>query len=295
MSERSLAALTQIGDDRRVLVLRMVQEQFHRDSEDRPIREGRTPATLLREGEIEYRTCPYAGSRHVNERPMNMSALRQTSAHWDEVIDAVAALRTAYTEARGGYRRDVMDIWRVSQLGSALPWFYILREGTTCPAFAAALSKATLGVGIWGWRVFVNLLAERTTVPHFTSQMILDTAESTGTLLSDTEVCSASDKMLLKFFDPFTVENVRVVGAGGVARLVEAKDEVLRFGSHYIAFKQWLWLYWLARRALYADIETALGPQPELEERMDATAEPPDFFVLEPANVGELSLEGRAP
>ena len=272
----------------------MVQEQFHRDTEDRPIREGRTPASELRAGEIEYRTCPYAGSRYLNERPMNMSALRQTSTHWDEVIDAVGALRVAYTEARGVYRRDVMDIWRVSQLGSALPWFFILREGTTCPAYAAALSKATLGVGIWGWRVFVNMLAERKPVPCFTSQMILETAEATGTLLSDTEVCSASDKMMLKFFDPFTALDVRVAGVGGVARLVEAKDEVLRFGSHYIAFKQWIWMYWLARRALYADIELALGPQAALEERMDPTGEPPDFFVVEPANIGAMPLEGRA-
>src|SRR5688500_12719854 len=113
----------------------MVQEQFHRDTEDRPIREGRTPPSELREGEIEYKTCPYPGSRYMNGRPMNVSALRQTSTHWDEVIDAVAALRVAYTEARRGYRRDVMDIWRVSQLGSALPWFFILREGVTCPAY----------------------------------------------------------------------------------------------------------------------------------------------------------------
>jgi hypothetical protein len=68
-----------------VLVLRMVEERFHRDAEGRPIREGRTPPELLAEGEIEYRPCPYTGSRYLNERPMNVSALRQTSAHWDEI------------------------------------------------------------------------------------------------------------------------------------------------------------------------------------------------------------------
>jgi hypothetical protein len=272
----------------------MVEERFHRDDEGRPIREGRTPPEVLREGEIEYRRCPYAGSRFQHANPMNVSALRQTSAHWDAILDAVAVLRRTYAAARGGYRADVWDVWRVSQLGSGLPWFFILREGATCPAYAAALSKATLGVGIWGWRVFVNMLAERKPVPFFTSQMILDTAEATGTLLSDTEVCSASDKMMLKFFDPFTAEQISVIGAGGVARLVEAKHEVLRFGSHYIAFKQWIWMYWLARRALYADIERALGPQPALAERMDPTGEPPDFFVVEPANIAEMPLDGRA-
>ncbi len=275
----------------------MVEEQFHRDVEGRPIREGRMPPQLLREGEIEYRQCPYAGSRYLNERPMNVSALRQTSAHWDEVVDAVALLRTAYAGARGGYRPDVMDIWRVSQLGSALPWFYILHDNATCPAYAAALAKATLGVGIWGHRVFVNMLIERELLGRFTSQMMLDTAEQTGTLVADTEVCAASDKMMLKFFDVFTADQVSVAGAGEVARIVAARDELLRFGAHYIAFKQWIWMYWLARRALYADLALALGPRPELSdliECMDPTPEPPDFSFVEPNAIGELGLEGRA-
>jgi hypothetical protein len=275
-----------------VLVLRMVSEQFHRDTEDRPIREGRTPRELLREGEIEYRQCPYSGSRYMSEKPMNMSALRQTSAHWDEVIDAVAFLRNAYAEASGAYRADVLDIWRVGQIGSSLPWFFILREGTTCPAYAAALAKATLGIGIWGWRVFVKMLAERTLVPRFTSQRMLETAEETETLISDYEVCAASDKMMLKFFDAYTAESVTVTGAGEVTKLAERRDEILRFGAHYVAFKQWIWLYWLARRALYEELITVLGEREELVERMDATAEPPDFSPLQAP--GELSLAARA-
>jgi hypothetical protein len=275
------------------LVLRMVQEQFHRDTDDRPIREGRTPSELVRPGEIEYRQCPYAGSRYMNARPMNVSALRQTSAHWDDLLDALALLRTAYTDARGGYRFDWLDIWRVGQLGSSLPWFFILRQGVTCPAYAAALSKATLGIGIWGWRLFVKMLSERKMIPRFTSQLMLETAEETDTLIADTEVCAAGDKMLIKFFDVLTVDTVTVKGAGEVADLVANRDEVLRFGSHYIAFKQWLWLYWLARRALYDDIQAALGPQPELAERMDPNGEPPDFFALAAPNMTELPLAAR--
>lgn len=60
-----------------LLVARMIEERFHRDVEDRPIREGRTPSEHLREGDIEYRTCPYAGARHQHANPMNVSALRQ--------------------------------------------------------------------------------------------------------------------------------------------------------------------------------------------------------------------------
>jgi hypothetical protein len=212
---------------------------------------------------------------------MNVSALRQTSAHWDEVLDALALLRAAYTEARGGYRADVLDIWRIGQLGSALPWWFILHEGVTCPAYVAALSKATLGIGIWGWREFVTMLTERKVVPRFTAQLMLDTAEANETLISDHEVCAAGDKMMLRFFEVLTADTVEVKGEGGVAQLAAApRAELLRFGSHYVAFKQWLWLFWLARRMLYDDIQTALGDKVSLDDFMDPTGEPPDFFAL---------------
>jgi hypothetical protein len=32
---------------------------------------------------------------------MNVSAMKQTGAHWDEIIDTLARLRASYTEARG--------------------------------------------------------------------------------------------------------------------------------------------------------------------------------------------------
>jgi hypothetical protein len=276
-----------------VLVLRMVEERFHRDAEDRPIREGRTPPEMLREGEIEYRRCPYSGSRSMHANPMNVSALRQISAHWDEVVDALTFLRGAYKEARSGYRADLMDIWRVSQLGSALPWFFILHQRTTCPAYAAALSKATLGVGIWSARLLVTTLAEGHAPSRYTAQMILETSEATGTLIADTEVCAASDRMMLKFYEP-VVDETPFTGAGEAAHLPRVRDEVVRFGAHYLAFKQWLWMYWLARRFLFEDVASVIGRRAELEELLDPEAEPPDFFLVQPERIAELPLAQRA-
>jgi hypothetical protein len=270
----------------------MVEERFHRDAEGRPIREGRTPPDQLADGEIEYKQCPYSGSRYLHANPMNVSALRQTSAHWDDVIDAVAVLREAYRAARGDYRADLMDIWRVSQMGSGLPWFYILRLGETCPAYAAALSKATLGVGIWGARVLVDRYGQAAR-GRFTAQEIYETSEANGTLIADHEVCAASDKMMLKFYEPF-VDTTKVVGAGAIARLLANREELLRFTAHYIAFKQWIWIYWLARRWLVQDLAAAIGPRDEHAEHLEPEAEPPDFFLLQPERPTELPLDHRA-
>jgi len=275
-------------------VARMVAERFHRDDEGRPIREGRTPAEYLAPGDIDYKPCAYPGSRAG--RPMNVSALRQAAAHWDEILDAQALLRVAYTQARGAYAPDVMDLWRVSQLGSALPWFFILR-GAVTPAFAAALSKVTLGMGILAQRLLAQTLAERWVAPALSARTLLELAESTQTLIGPSEVCSAPERMLEDYFEVFVTPSPVVRGTGGVAALVAARDDVLRFGAHYAGFKLVLWIYGLARRFVYADLEAALAGRvcaAELAALRDAPVEPPDFFSLEPEDPAAVPAAARA-
>ncbi|HEU4732180.1 MAG TPA: hypothetical protein VFT22_30000 [Kofleriaceae bacterium] len=272
-------------------VLRMVEERFHRDDEDRPLREGRTPPELLRPGEIEYRPCPYPGSRQASGRAMNVSALRQTSAHWDEIAAALGLLRAGYAEVRGGFGPDVMDLWRVSQLGSALPWFHVLR-GEPLPAYAAALSKATLGTGILAQRLIRKMLEERWLPPPLTTPALLALAESTGTLVGEAEVCAAPDKMIARFLDVL-VGGAPSPGIPIVDRLSAERDRLLSFGASYCGFKLAVWLYWQARRFLYADLR-ARGGGPAVQALLDAPCEPPDFFVIEPADPAAVPVALRA-
>jgi hypothetical protein len=265
----------------------MVEERFHRDEEGRPLREGRTPPELRRPAEIEYRPCPYPGSRQVAGRPMNVSALRQTSEHWDEIIAALGFLRTAYAGLRGGYGPDILDLWRVSQLGSALPWFHVL-AGEPLPAYAAALSKATLGTGILAQRLLLRMLAEAWMPPPLTARALAELAESTGTLVGETEVCSAPDRMIARFLEVLVGEpgepEAPLPGpapSAAIERLVAARDRVLGFGASYAAFKLAMWLYYQARRFLYADIAAARGDA-VVRALLEAPCEPPDFFVIEP-------------
>jgi hypothetical protein len=255
-------------------VVRMIEERFHRDVEDRPIREGRTPPEFLRDGDIEYKTCPYSGSRAG--KPMNASALRQAGVHWDEVLDALAWLRTAHDNALGVTTPTIWDIWRTSQLGSALPWFFLLRDEPV-PGYAAALSKMTLGMGIWSQRMFVKSLTEGWTPGHLTAERILELAEASGTLVGDTEVCSGGDKMLLRYFDVH-------VGAASPGKLAVPHEEFLRFGAHYASFKLVVWIYYLARRFIYADAGTA---------EFATSVEPPDFFIVEPGNLRDVIPQQR--
>jgi hypothetical protein len=275
----------------------MVEERFHRDDEGRPLREGRTPDELRRPGEIEYRACPYAGSRQQPGLVMNVSALRQTSAHWDELVETLGFLRTAYAEARGGYGPDVMDLWRVSQLGSALPWFFVLR-GEPLPAYAAALSKATLGTGILAQRLMQRMLVERWLPPPFTAPALVALSESTGTLVGATEVCSAPEKMIARFLE-IIVAGTPGGGVAAVEPLIAQRDRVLGFGATYCGFKLVVWLYYQARRFLYADLAaahegTAHPCGAELRALLDAPCEPPDFYVIEPDHLAAVPPALRA-
>jgi hypothetical protein len=254
-----------------MLIVEMIEARGLRDVEGRPLREGRTPAELLREGDIEYKTCPYSGSRLG--KPMNASALRQMGAHWDEACATLASLRAAHDRVLGVTEPGLMDIWRTSQLGSALPWWHHFR-GEVVPAHVAALAKATLGQGIWAQRVLVKTMTDGWSPPPLTPASMLELAELSGTLVGETEVCSGGDKMLLRFFDV-------LVGANAAAPVA---DELLAFGAHYANFKLLMWIYFLARRFLWADAGVQL----------DSAVEPSDFFIVEPANLAEVTREQRA-
>lgn len=271
-------------------VLRLVEESHHRDDEGRPIREGRTPPAYLRPGDIEYKPCHYPGSRHL-ANPMNVSALRQASEHWDEIVDATAFVRARYAEIRGTFGPDIMDVWRVSQLGCALPWYFILDRGEVAPAYAAALSKIALGTALLSHRLLQDALVERWLPPPLTADILHELAESTGTLLAETEVCAAPAKMIVDFLEVLVGGTPR--GIGGVARLVAERDAVLRFGAHYANAKLLLWIHFLARRFLYADLAHARSDLPELAALLDAPCEPPDCFLVEPPSPAGVPLPVR--
>lgn len=272
-------------------VVRLVEEQFHRDDEGRPLRESRTPPQLLRPDEIELRPCPYPGSRQRAPRPMNVSALRQTTAHWDELAGALGWLRTAYAEQRGAYGPDVMDIWRVSQLACALPWLFAL-GGEPLPAYAAALSKAALGTGILAQRLMQKMLTEQWVPPPLTTPTLLELAEATGTLVGEAEACAAPEPLIVRFLDVL-VAGRPTPGLPAIDALLARRDRVLGFGATYSAWKLALWLYYQARRFLYADL-AAVHDSAELRGLLDAPCEPPDFFVIEPPHPAAVPAAVRA-
>lgn len=275
------------------LLLRMLEERHHRDADDRPLCEVRTPPEHLRPGDLIHRACPYPGSRHG--RPMNVAALAQMSSHWDDVVDTLAVLRTRYAAARPEAAPELLDVWRVSQFAASLPWFFLLRRDQPIPGFAAALAKATQGVGLWAQRILVERLAGGP-APAMTAAAIAASAEATGLLVGEVEACAGSEAMIRRFLEALLTGRPRAEGPA-VAALAAAGDEVERFAAHYTNLKLVWWLLALARRFVYADLAAAvpaghpLGAA--LVELRDGPGDPPDFFLVGPADPAAVARPVR--
>jgi hypothetical protein len=275
------------------LLLRMLEERHHRDADDRPLREVRTPPEHLRPGDLIHRACPYPGSRHG--RPMNVAALAQMSSHWDDVVDTLALLRTRYAAPRPEAAPELLDVWRVSQFAASLPWFFLLRRDQAIPGFAAALAKATQGVGLWAQRVLVERLAGGP-APAITAAAIAASAEATGLLVGEVEACAGSEAMIRRFLEALLTGRPRAEGPA-VAALAAAGDEVVGFAAHYTNLKLVWWLLALARRFVYADLAAAvpaghpLGAA--LVELRDGPGDPPDLFLFGPAEPAAVARPAR--
>jgi hypothetical protein len=211
-------------------------------------------------------------------------------------------LQQGYARGRGGYGPDLRDIWYVSQLGSSLPWFFILRGGVPPPPYAAALAKTALGTAILSQCSIVKMLGERSAggarstpegeygsierwpPPPLTAASLMELAELSGTLVGESEVCAAPDRMIEKFCE--VLVPAAPADAGARCGLGPRVEEVLAFGSSYAAFKIVVWIYFLARRFLYADAG--------LVAELDRPCEPPDFFLLEPRDHRAVPPASRA-
>jgi hypothetical protein len=78
----------------------------------------------------EWRTCPHAGSRYQDDRPMNVTALKSMGKHWTQMMVALLRIREAYLhrfpKARHGWT--VGDLERLSTLVLTVPAYLLMRE-----------------------------------------------------------------------------------------------------------------------------------------------------------------------
>lgn len=119
---------------------------FALDADGRQVGEANVfPPSLRLDAPTEWRTCPYAGSRYQEARPMNITALRAMRAWWPQMMTLLVAARSAYLArfpaARSGWT--VGHVERFATLVLALVSYQVMRghDGVAGAPLHPALSS----------------------------------------------------------------------------------------------------------------------------------------------------------
>ena len=180
------------------------------DDDGRPVGEQRAPA-LYEATPTELKRCPYPGSRNHHERPMNLSALRQMTQSWPQILVALAGWQRKYAERTPRTSYDYFDLWKVCFQASALPvyWMYENAPRTPdarVPVFASAVYKVLLGiVGVAGELAMMESLRKRhllVRLSHrgplyaFSPSAFHEYVEVKQQLIGAKEVCAGPKKLI---------------------------------------------------------------------------------------------------
>lgn len=124
------------------------------DAEGRQVGEANVfPPGLRIDAPTRWRTCPFPGTRHRSDRPMNVTALRSIRAQWPVILDALRRIRAAYLRRfpDAAAQWTVGHLERMTTLALAVPAYALMKaddpvaQGALHPALAS-LFRVTDGV-----------------------------------------------------------------------------------------------------------------------------------------------------
>jgi len=178
---------------------------FH-SQDGRQIGENNTgPERYREEIETEHRTCTFEGSR--NGLPINVTALRQVMAAWDDSLQFTTLLRNDYIRRRklGTPRLNLRQGYVFSKLGAAYAAYLARRKDnpiTSLPRLETAFF--TLGVGVF---MVVRTFMEKGDLSvldeePLSAEALYEMADSSRTLISaDGKGCAGSKRLILDYLD----------------------------------------------------------------------------------------------
>lgn len=179
------------------------------DADGRQVGEANVyPKALRLDVPTNWRACIYAGTRHMDVKPMNVTALKGMRAHWGPMMAAILRIREAYLrrfpQARNGWT--VGDLERLSTVILALPTYQLMRthggveNGKLHPALSS-LFRVTDGVRMTMHQMLFIPIGEPTTHPDepMNAQGILDYAERNYSFHSEFGVCAGPRAMMEEF------------------------------------------------------------------------------------------------
>ncbi|MEJ7602165.1 MAG: hypothetical protein WKG01_29985 [Kofleriaceae bacterium] len=171
------------------------------DTEGRPLCEGHARRGTGGQATLEYATCSYRDARHEHSRPMNASALAQTTAHWEDLIGVLAWLAEEHADLpQLGKPGHVVAFYQRVSLMFAIPLCAaIARPGKRIAPAIASAWKATLGFQSIAQRLVIDTLFDDR--GELTGDQIYQLALRDGSLVGRREVCAGSPRMIVAAAD----------------------------------------------------------------------------------------------
>jgi len=246
------------------------------------------PRPLRVEVPTRWRTCIYPGSRYLDDKPMNVSALKAMRAHWNAVMCCLLRVRAAYLErfpaARAGMT--VGDVERLSTLVLAVATYPLVKNdgrvanGELHPVLSA-MFRVTDGLRMTTHQMLFVPVAEATVSPdtRITAAEIHQYAERNYSLHSTQGVCAGPTAMIEQFLRVL-VEGAEQAQFGNVAldapvqRAIDDMEPAFDYGllglqAHAAVFSLWpIMTRTYARMAQLA--QDWIGPRSETLAHLDA-------------------------
>ncbi|NOT11715.1 MAG: hypothetical protein HOP23_07795 [Methylococcaceae bacterium] len=181
------------------------------DAEGRQIGEANVfPKALRFEIPTEWRICPYPGSRYLDERPMNITALKCMRTNWSQMMVALLQIRNAYLQRfpLGPEGWTVGRLEAFSTLVLAVPTYLLMRHrqrvpnGELHPALSS-LFRVTDGLRMIMHQMIFVPFGEPTRPAHtpITSTEIYEYSERNHAFSSEHGVCAGPKPMIDEFLN----------------------------------------------------------------------------------------------
>ena len=208
------------------------------DSEGRQVGEANVfPKSLRIDVPTEWRSCPYPGSRYMDERPMNVTALKSMRTCWPQMMVALLHIRNAYLQRyplmRHGWT--VGGLEALSTLVLAVPTYLLMRKhkrvlnGELHPALSS-MFRITDGLRLTMHKMIFVPFVEPTLAADapMTSAEIYEYSERTHSFSSDHGVCAGPKAMIDEFFSVL-IDGIPIKNASSVvldSQIQAALDDI---------------------------------------------------------------------
>jgi hypothetical protein len=229
------------------------------DADGRQVGESNVfPMPLRLDVPTEWRTCVYPGSRYLDDKPMNVTALKAMRAHWPVVVAALSRVREAYVQRfpAAAQAMTLADVECLSTLVLALPAYMLMRQsaavanGYLHPALSS-MFRVTDGLRMVSHQMLFVPVGEATWLPDavVSASDIHDYAERNQSFHSSHGVCAGPSAMISAFLQLMVDGRLPADAAVGplpddVEAALGAIDQAFAYGllglqAHATVFSLW--------------------------------------------------------